>query len=224
MRQRASNVFGFFVLISLLWAVAGCDGGATPVSPQDLVAEKPEVTNLSTQWTPADDAPVMINGDQRLRIHDTEEAAMRVFPRPRGAFDFFEEPPVEGDDFVAKGWQSNAEAFGMLLLRNRIVLALYTLENVDTELLASKLTKYEEGLIPLTPSAVPGDVGSYWFWESGRTRLMMVHSRDAQGRGQLVVALGDTEIMDALRMAPGAARQDLTEARTRLQRQIEGEP
>lgn len=212
----------FSLWISALVLVGCGPEGAAALDAEAIAPEKPTV-QVSTQWTPAEDAPLLLNGDSRLRIHASEEEAFRAFPRPRGAFDFFEEPPIEGDDYTAKGWQTNAEAFGVLLLRNRMVLGLYTLEGADGDTVAEKVRLYEEGM-GRPPSVVPGEIGSYWFWESGQTRLMITTSRDAKGKSQLAVALGDVAIMNALRMSPDAARQDLVEARSRLQGRLNEAP
>ena len=204
------------LLASISLALIACGPeGSTGLEPDSIVADKPHV-KISTAYVPDEHAPVMISGDNRLHVHASEEDAFRVFPRPKGAFDFFEEPPIEGDNYIAKGWQSNIEAFGILLIRNKLVLALHTLDNADQETLTDKLKVYEEAFDPIKADVVPGDSAQYWFWESGQVRLMICMSRDANSRSQLVTALGDNEVMNALRMSRTAASQDLTEARVKL--------
>lgn len=208
-------------LISLGLAACGPQGSAG-IDPESMIAEKPKV-KVSLGWIPEEGAPMMVNGDNRLHLHASAEDAFRAFPRPKGAFDFFEDPPLEGDTYVAKGWQNNVEAFGVLLVRNKVVLALRTIDNADAELVSTKLRTYEEAFAPAKPDLVPGEFASYWFWELGQARLMICNSHDAKMKGQLVIALGDVDVMNALRMSRPAASQDLTEARTRLKDKLNGE-
>lgn len=216
--QQASKNIALLGLTSLLLGACGPEGAAS-IDPESIVAEKPKV-QISVGWVPSEDAPAMINGDMRLRLHASEEDAFRVFPRPKGAFDFFEDPPIDGEPFIGKGWQSNVEAMGVLLLRNKVVLALNTLDNADAETVSEKLQVYEEALQPRKPDLVPGEFASYWFWEVGQVRLMICHSHDAKNQGQLVIALGDVDVMNALRMSRVAASQDLTEARVKLREKL----
>ena len=124
-----------FKSTALLLLLSGC--APSGFDPGSMVAEKPSV-QVSTGWSLDEHAPYLIHGDSLLRLHASEEDAFRVFPRPRGAYDFFEEPPLEGDNYVAKGWQSNAEGFGVLMVRNRVVLALQTLDNVDADTISQR--------------------------------------------------------------------------------------
>lgn len=201
--------------IALSLLISGCAPGG--FDPGSMVAEKPSV-QVSTQWSPDEGAPYLIHSDSILRLHESEEDAFRVFPRPRGAYDFFEDTPLEGDAYVAKGWQNNAEGFGVLLVRNRIVLAMQTLDKVDADTVSQRLKLYEEALAPMSPDVVPGEVASYWFWEVGQARLMICQTKDAKQESQLVIALGDADVMNALRMSRQAASQDMVEARVKLQK------
>lgn len=178
---------------------------------------------VSTRWSLDEAAPYLIHGDSILRLHSSEEEVFRAFPRPRGAYDFFEEPPITGDTYVAKGWQSNGEGFGVLLVRNRMVLGMQTLENVDADTISQRLQLYEQAMAPMLAEVVPGELASYWFWEVGQARLMICQTKDAKQNSQLVVALGDADVMNALRMSRQAASQDLVEARVKLQKMLNPE-
>ncbi len=201
-------------------ALLGCGPEGTQQMPVEVaLPEKPRV-EVATQRVVPDDVPFLLNGENRLRIFGTEEEAFSVYPRPRGGFDFFEEPPIEGDEYVAKGWQTSKEAFGVVLLRNRVVLALYTLDGSEVTSAPEKVQKYTEAF-GRDPEIVPGDPAGYWFWESGEVRLMICSSRDSKNQDQMVIAFGDGDVMDALRMSQIAARQDATEARAKLNELIE---
>jgi len=199
-------------LAVLAVALTGCADDALPKNIGVAAPEKPNL-QVSVQWTPDSSAPVLINGDRNLRIHSTEDQAFEVFARPKNGFDFFEESPITGDDYVAKGWQSSVESFGVLSLRNKVVLAMYTLDYTSADQLSEKVRLYQEAFPTIEPSVLPGDKASYWFWEVGRVRLMICASQDTKRKQQLVIALGDTDVMDALRMSTDAARLDLVETR-----------
>lgn len=201
--------------VSLAVLAAGLFGCADDAIPKNIGASGPEKPSLqvSVQWSPDNNAPYLLNGDRILRIHATEDQAFEVFARPKNGFDFFEESPITGDEYVAKGWQSGIESFGVLSLRNKVVLAMYTLDYTSADQLSEKVRQYQEAFSTIEPSVLPGDKASYWFWEVGRVRLMICASQDTKRKQQLVIALGDTDVMDALRMSPDSARLDLVEAR-----------
>lgn len=203
------------LLLSASIVLAGCDTGADPVTQESLAMEKPSV-KVSTQRTAEIGDPFLLKGTAKLTLFSTEDEAFRVFPRPSNGFDFFEEAPLTGENYVAKGWQSKVEAFGVVLLRNKVVLAHYTLENADFDTIQSAVREYEAAFGRPAEPTVPGELGSYWFWESGSVRMMIATNKDAKGKSILVLTLGDLDIMNALRMSPEGARQDLVEARTKL--------
>lgn len=200
------------IAFSLL--ISGC--APSGFDPGSMVANKPTV-QVSTGWSLDEHAPYLIHGDSILRLHSSEEEAFNAFPRPRGAYDFFEDPPLDGDSYVAKGWQSGAEGFGIVLVRNRVVLALQTFDNVDADTASQTLQLYEQAMAPTVPEVVPSELASYWFWETGQARLMVCQTTDSKHKNQLVVALGDADVMNALRMSRPAASQDIVEARAKLQ-------
>lgn len=202
-------------MLSASVLLAGCDAGADPVTQEALLMEKP-VVKLSTQRFAEIGDPFLIKGSAKLSLFATEDEAFRVFPRPANGFDFFEESPITGENYVAKGWQSKVEAFGVVLLRGKVVLAHYTLENADFDTIQSMVTDYERAFARSAEPTVPGELGSYWFWESGRVRMMIATNKDAKGKSILVATLGDIDVMSALRMSPEGARQDLVEARTKM--------
>ncbi len=216
---QALKGIALLALSSLIIAGCGPESSAS-LNPEAVIPEKPRV-EVSTGWSPTEDAPVMLNGDRKLSLHASEDDTFKAFPRPRGAFDFFEESPIQGDGYVGKGWQSNAEAFGGLFLRDKLVLGLYTVDKIDGDTLSDKVRVYEQAFAPVEPEFVTSEYASYWFWEVGQTRLMICNSRDAKRNSQLVVAIGDVDIMNALRMSKIAANQDLTETRAKMSEMLE---
>jgi len=218
--RQAFRSIKSFGLISLSVALAGCQQGpaAAPgieveMAPLSRVALRVDLPKKSSpEW------PRILRDENSLTMGESVEVAERAFPRPRNAFEFFEEPPFTGDDYQCFGWQSRSEAFAGVYLRDQLVVGLYSQERVTDETLARVVEEYKNAYLSLPMEEIPAKYGTYYFWESGPVRLMVGSSLDGSKRRELVIAVGQREAMDALRMNSAAIRQDLLDASSILDR------
>lgn len=158
----------------------------------------------------------IVRSGVHVYLWQTQDQIFERVPRPRIGNDFFEDPPITGEDYTCRGWESGAESFAGIFLHDRLVLGLYSLENVGREVIDSKVDEYTRLYEPMQPTLVPAESGSYWFWERGNSRIMIVNTLDSKGQHHLTIALGAIKMMDALRMNVKCARQDLFDAHTIL--------
>lgn len=218
--RRALRSIKSFGLISLLAGLSGCQQGpvAAPgieveIAPLSRTAIQIELPRkLDPDW------PTILRDENSLTVCQSVESAERVFPRPRNAFEFFEEPPFTGDDYQCFGWQSRSEAFAGVYLRDQLVVGLYSQEQVTDETLARVVERYKSAYINLPMEEIPAKYGTYYFWEAGLVRLMVGSSLDGSKRRELVIGVGHRDAMDALRMSSTAIRQDLLDASSILDR------
>lgn len=206
--------------ISLVLALVGCQSGPTAAPAIEVEIAPLSRSNLQIELakTPDPGWPVILRGEQTLSLCDTVDSAERAFPRPRNAFEFFEEPPFTGDDYQCFGWQSRSEAFAGVFLRDQLVVGLYSQERVTDETLARTVEEYKARYRDLSVEEIPAKYGTYYFWESGGARLMVGSSLDGAKQRELVIAVGHVEAMEALRMSSTAIRQDLLDASSILDR------
>lgn len=217
--QPACNATKFSAL-AISFCLIGCSSGGN--APAASAANQPPVETYTNSVRPNVTVSVprsayqtglhLIRDGKKLYFGELEDNTFNIFRRPSRAQEFFEEPPITGDDYNAHGWQSPAEAFGAIFLQERLVLAQFTLERGSFDAVNDLVTELETENSAYSMTVVPGKVGTYRFWESDRVRLMSVVSFDGKGKSSLTIVLGDVQLMNALRMSQEAARQDLMEA------------
>lgn len=208
MRRPGSRSIAFALLSSAV--LAGCGAGPSTI---DVTTGPVKPTVRLARVSSVDDSGLFLpRGNSRVRFGDTEERVFNVFAKPTGATDFFEDPPVEGEDFSSHGWQGSQEGFAAILLGNRMVMGLYTMERASQDTIGDLVNNLTESFKPVEATFVPSGNGTYWFWDQGRVRVMLCTFTDVKQKTSLALALGDADLMDATSMSPSAARQDLLEA------------
>ncbi len=204
---RSNEWLAAFAACALL---AGCgspqpEGQAAP-SPNQPVAVHVELPTGSQVSRLA-----LIHEHQLVGIGAKLDDAMNVYPKPQRAFYFTDLPSQLGAQFTAKGWETASEAFGVILQGDRVALAMETHENADQARLEGILQTYQANFGPES-RRIAGAKVSYWFWQSGRERLMLVSCQDRKGLMAVSVVVGDDALMDALRMDCPSAQADVAKA------------
>lgn len=187
--------------------MAGCQPVETKIDVEPTTIEPTIVVELPEKVDEL--GPRLIWSDRPLYFGASEDDAFQVFKRPRGAYDFFESPPIKGDNYAARGWQSAKETFAGIFLKNRLVLGQYVVEGADEATFANIINQHRMELSPMVPMEVPSSAGTFWFWQKGPSRLMIGVSVDGKKEREMIMAVGDITVMDGLRMSPDAVRQDL---------------
>jgi len=191
----------------------------TQVVPSTVGNRRSEVASveLSEPSTLRDEGLALPVGEMRLRIGDLESEAAAKVPRDRGALEITDPVPVTGADLRTRGWANERRSFALTTHESRLVLALDYRRNVSSALLQSTLRKLEEDNGP-SDEFLGGVYTNYRFWDRGRVRLMIVDTLDSVGGRSMTVALGDSTLMNALRMNLDDARRDQEQAARLLDR------
>ena len=160
----------------------------------------------------------MVEGGQQLKVgDDVGEGELPLFPRPeKRAVAFRDLPPGFGPEYQSKGWETDAEGFGIISLNGRLVVAVRTELGVDESRVAQILRKYRIALDTRFSDALDIDkpdpqisFARYWFVDDVPHRLMICAVRMKTGVINITEAIGFDEAMDALRMGKDQAKHDL---------------
>ncbi|MBL8087517.1 MAG: hypothetical protein JNM85_05520 [Chthonomonas sp.] len=203
--------------LGLLLALAGCsaNGSAGPatLAPEE-VAEKPRVT-ISVPIPPQAGDLGLVHSGELIRLGDSKASAWQVVPKPKGAYEFTEDPPVLNESMQASVWESRDQSFGLITMKGKVVLAIHAWENVDDATLNSIVADHESAFGP-APNRAQYPLTDYWFWAKGQSRLMVVVATDSRQRRTVSAVIGQYELMDALRMSLQSAEDDAKAAQARL--------
>ncbi|MBS1705522.1 MAG: hypothetical protein JST40_06580 [Armatimonadetes bacterium] len=221
MPRLASSAIAFWACSSLVLVFAGCgssgnadvSGTSSAPTPQlaTASAEKPTVS-LGALPDPDPDSLALVVGEQRIRLGELEQDALGVITKPKRALAFEQEPPVEGGNLKAKGWEGPKESLSLITTQGgRVVLALWTKEGVQ-ESYVNGLVADHERVYGSTRDVVITENCHYWFWARGSSRLMICTSKGPKGTQGVAAAIGHYEVMDALRMSEGDAEKDASRA------------
>jgi hypothetical protein len=149
------------------------------------------------------------------------DKAYRIFSAPSGSFDGSQLPPGFSTGFKARGWSTPRESFATLHAGGKIMLAIWHRENVDADVVREITLAHEEAMADVPSQVVPGNRIHYVFWTAGTQRAMISVSPNAKGQTGITVAVGDTRVMDPLRMNPNDAAADRQTAEQELLRLTE---
>lgn len=202
--NRNTRILAALIAVSL----AGC--GAPPQSPATSVA--PPIRFPGKVAAPESLAPTdlaLFSDTGRLRVGDSLEEATRVFPSPHGMVGPKELPPGFGPEFRARGYETREEGLGLILMDNRVAIALRRLENLEFPAVQEIVANFKENFGEAQES-VSGARIDYRFWSKEDQRLMLCTAPDRNDptRFDVSMAVGPTSLMDALRMSYPAARED----------------
>ena len=143
-------------------------------------------------------------GDDQSRIFD-------IFGPPPGASDVADLPEGwDQDHYRVKGWEKGKDAFGAIIVKDNVALAMFTSEGKSPLEFKAILNDYDDVLGE--PTLKIDGVMSYRFWNSKTQRLMVSSVRLENDTYRITQAVGAFEVMDALRMSETAARADILKA------------
>lgn len=174
--------------------LVGCSGVDTTTDAstinKSLSTLVPEYTELSHIKLP--------NGRRYVSLGDTEDHAFSVFPRPSRAFPLEESIPGFPSDFHSKGWETNAEGFGIILHDDKIVLAMHQYEAMEADEFATLLANVQavNGLDRFQAATI--NKAEYWYVFTGQDDLVISRIAGPKKRYQVTVTIGNERIMDTL--------------------------
>lgn len=206
---RSSSLFP--VLGALLIALGGC---AQPPDLEALEGNEP-VPTFDAEF-PSDPQFGIFNDGSMVQVGDPLQTALDAFPRPEGAYDFQNTPAAFAEEFSAVGWEHRRMGFAVMHKNSVVVNALWREKGISSTDINRIVRRYEmrfgepHQMVPGTASEIQEI--QYWFWESESERLCLVSTIDHQGELGFVAAVGRIDVMDALRMSPRLAREDVQRA------------
>jgi len=161
----------------------------------------------------------VLNLSNKLYLGDDVDRALEVFGPPPRAYDVTDLPPGwKEQGYQAAGWETGVrpkgeaavEGFGLVLQKDRVALALFTVEHADGQLFSRITSDYQDEL-KSKPTAVANKRSQYRFWTIG-DQVLMVSTTSARSGEAVTVAIGAKALMDGLRMNPDRAKEDIQEA------------
>ncbi len=161
--------------------------------------------NLNNKYT-------ILNLGNKLYVNDDVDRAIEVFGPPPKAYDVTELPPGWKDQgFKAAGWETSDEGFGAILQKDRVALAMFTADHVSDKLFDRLVSDYNDELGRKSISVIDKRA-KYRFWTADDQTLMVSACNTPKSGIIVTVALGARPLMDALRMNPDRAKEDIKDA------------
>lgn len=154
----------------------------------------------------------LLNSSSELYVGAPADKAMDHFGRPRRAYEFRDLPEGFTKDYRSMGWENDLEGFGIITYRDRVAVAVREWSATDAETVDEAVATYSRRYGPTDPEVVEGKSGRYWFWEIERHRMMICAVPGLNNRFHLVLAIGERNSMDYLRMSADRAREDIVRA------------
>jgi hypothetical protein len=146
-----------------------------------------------------------------IHIGNTLDDVDKIVRVPTGSGEFRELPPGFEQPYTAKGYENAQGGFGAIYYESHLAQATSHEDNLTLPQVDSTVKAYEK-LMGVPRTEIPGNLVKYWFWEDlaqgQRLMLCAVQNRKDVRRFDLTCALGDSKVMDQLRMSPAAARED----------------
>lgn len=182
---------------------------AGPAAPTELEVQVP--------GTPSSDALALLYGTAIVHVGDNSELAFQQFPRPKGAVESSDEPPVKIVGAKTAVWDKDQESFAVLSLDERVLVAVHTKPlATSVQVLLDRYTK-KFG----QPEFVSRGQVEYRFWDTpelGQT-LMLCWAPNASNTTLVTAAVGLTPVMREFRMDPSSAEADAMRASNLLSAQ-----
>jgi len=155
---------------------------------------------------------MMSDSGSVISIGDREDVFKSAFPRsPSDSRSLKGELPIgaTGDHWEAIGWELDnaSRGVGAVLYDGRIAVAMSQIDKVEEEDVTRESQKYEFKLGP--PTKLEGNHVRYWFWPDDAGTLMVCAFKNDRNEINLTTALGDSGVMDKLRMSYQTAREDM---------------
>lgn len=194
--------------------LAGCGSEAKAPVPADepsyrIVYDGP----ARTPDIDAKSALFMRPGDKTVTIGTGAEVMREIFPKPDGATEIRQRPPEFTEEYLSRGWETEDEAVGWVSYSGQVVLILHTLHSLEeADLKKDHVERYTRYFSGIEPTVIQGKSARFWFWQDGSHRFMICAGKSRRGGIDVTLAIGDTAVMDALRMMPSKAEFDKTRA------------
>lgn len=203
-----ARIFTVVSVAVLFIGLSGCASkSVTPDGKNLFGVPKTRPTNLDGKHLR------LLHQNSALYVGDDQSRAFQVFAAPLGSTDVSELPDGwDKEHYRVRGWEKDKDGFGVILMDDAVVLAMFTSERKSEPDVKSILEDYEDILgQPNSPPIQKGDT-TYRFWERDRQRLMIC-TMNIKGEGYRVTrALGAVDVMDPLRMSEAAAKEDAVQA------------
>lgn len=210
-----------FVLVPMfMLALTGC-GGDTDESANGGFVNTTKAVK-PPDWDINSDLALVVDS-QSIHVGDAVSEAEKVFRKPEGRVSNFRDlPPGFGPGYRSIGWSTEAEGFGMINLEGRVVVAVHSEYGVSESRSNQIIDKYRRRNAIRFKKLAAGDGSDlepswvqYWFAEHNKQRLMVCAVRLKDGFVNVTEAVGSAEAMDALRMSPKAAQEDLAKLKAK---------
>lgn len=185
-----------FLPFAFLLALAGCGSFEAEVDEKpinrELSARIEDYTTLSTLS--------LANGKRALKLGETPEKALTLFPRPSRGFPIEESIPGFPEALKARGWETNQEGFGVIYRDDQVLLAMHQFEGLEVEQFAELLVEVQAATPGAEYSKAAKDQTDIWWSTDGRDVLMISRTPNKKKRYQVTVTLGNKLLVDALGM------------------------
>ena len=188
-------------------ALVGCGDVSSPKAetPAPIVAAPTKIESVDFE---SQSELRLFRGIRTLSVGDPWESAQNVFPSPKRFYPLDEVPSKITGPLKAQGWMTDNEGFGVLLFNGRVAMAMHQIEKATPEMETRVLNEYQSYLSTSGALEVKGSRSHYWFRDDKTHRLMICSVMGADGYRYIAVAVGDRNLMDALRMSPSMAKED----------------
>ncbi|HWA82352.1 MAG TPA: hypothetical protein VG820_02890 [Fimbriimonadaceae bacterium] len=174
----------------------------------------------------------LIRRSGTVRVGMNQEDAFAIFKQSPNSYEKSDLPAAFDSPYEANGWQSKDEGFGMILYKDRVVVAVDELDGLSEGHLASDVVKpYTDAFGPpqyfgdkneVKAGYLDGKYVRYWFWQAGDNSgdiLMICATEVNTGKLNVAVAVGWNPAMETLRMTPNLAIDDQRGAERLIDRQ-----
>ena len=144
-----------------------------------------------------------------VTVGDTEIQVNQVFKSPPN--DKSQVPPVLGAGYTAHAFEDSSQGFGALYYGGKLALAMHRWLSIPEgeveriqDIYAFKFRRRSDD-----QHTISDDKIRYWFWNDKNVRLVLVAVvKGNTDRYDLTEAIGDYNVMDALRLSPTKAAED----------------
>lgn len=144
-----------------------------------------------------------------VTVGDSEVQVNQVFKSP--ANDKSQVPPALGAGYTAHAFENSSEGFGALYYGGKLALAMHrslSIPNTEVERIQD-FYAYRFRRRSDDQHTISDDKIRYWFWNDKNVRLVLVAvAKGNTDRYDLTEAIGDYNVMDALRLSPTKAAED----------------
>lgn len=152
---------------------------------------------------------------RQVHVGDAVNDAERAFDKPdKRRSDFRDLPPGFGPGYSSRGWETDTGGYGLISAEGRVVAAVRSEYGVSEDRLQEILRKYRADLTVEQPTESGGNA-RYWFAEDNNRRLMVCAVGLPDGSLDVTQAIGSIDAMDAMRMGPIPARNDISLLRSK---------